>query len=115
MEFVQKVLAFVQPMFQGRMSRRPYIIRGIILLVIGLALIAAHSDGKCSTFIYFVGIIICDFFAMSLDVRRLHDIGHKGYLAALAFVPIANELFGLYLAFRRGTVGENLYGPDPHA
>ena len=115
MEFVQKVLAFVQPMFQGRMSRRPYIIRGIIIFVISMALLTGYSQGKCSTFIYFVGIIICDFFAMSIAVRRFHDTGHKGYLAALAFVPIANELMGIYLAFRRGTVGENLYGPDPHA
>lgn len=53
--------------------------------------------------------------ALILTVRRLHDMDHNGWLAALLLVPLVNAFFGLWLLFGRGTDGHNSYGPPPSA
>ena len=50
---------------------------------------------------------------ISLCVRRLHDLGHTGWLVLLKFIPIINLLFYLYIGFKSGEAGSNTFGPDP--
>jgi len=49
--------------------------------------------------------------AISLDIRRLHDLNQPGALVLLAFVPLINFGLFIYLLFVPGTNGPNQYGP----
>lgn len=48
-----------------------------------------------------------------LMIRRLHDTGLSGFLILLNFVPLVNLGLLLYVLFKKGTEGDNQYGPDP--
>ena len=95
----------METLFTGRMRRKNYFIQVLVLsIVMNLALLVKAQ---------YPIVILCDIVAVVLTVRRLHDIGRRGFVAVLCFVPIVNELFMLYLTFKRGDVGANLYGEDP--
>ncbi len=48
-------------------------------------------------------------------VKRFHDLNRPGTHYWLLLIPIYNIYLALLLLFKRGTEGENLYGPDPLA
>lgn len=100
----------METLFTGRMRRKNYFIQVLVLsIVMNLALLVKAQY----PILYWAVVILCDIVAVVLTVRRLHDIGRRGFVAVLCFVPIVNELFMLYLTFKRGDVGANLYGEDP--
>lgn len=47
------------------------------------------------------------------QIRRLHDIGHVGWLSLISFTPFTNIPFLLYIALRPGHKGKNHYGEQP--
>ena len=51
--------------------------------------------------------------SIMLGIRRLHDLNKNGWFMLLAFVPLVNLVFALYLYLAPGQVGENQYGADP--
>ncbi|MBA3724129.1 MAG: DUF805 domain-containing protein [Candidatus Levybacteria bacterium] len=51
--------------------------------------------------------------SLSLQVRRLHDLGHSGWLLFLNFVPIIGYFFPLYVAITQGSDNANTYGEKP--
>ena len=139
--------------FDGRISRKPYWLASIPLILIGLVLAGmqmAVSDGftRLPSFGYRFGLFIVEtalwYPIAALMVKRLHDRNRPGayvwLLIGPALVMGVTELFGITsdptnptalddafgifalivlllflveLGFRRGTVGPNLYGPDP--
>jgi len=46
----------------------------------------------------------------SVNVRRLHDIGHSGWILLLALVPFLNIIIYIYLAVKPGILLTNKYG-----
>ena len=48
-------------------------------------------------------------------VRRLHDIDKEGRDIFVVILPIVGIIFLFLWCCRRGTVGDNRYGPDPLA
>ena len=48
-------------------------------------------------------------------VRRLHDIDKEGRDIFVVILPIVGPIFLFVWCCRRGTVGDNRYGPDPLA
>ncbi|NKB65962.1 MAG: DUF805 domain-containing protein [Candidatus Latescibacteria bacterium] len=48
-----------------------------------------------------------------IGAKRLHDRGRSAGLLALYGIPLANMWLIIELAFLRGTLGPNKYGPDP--
>ena len=52
--------------------------------------------------------------ALSVLVRRLHDVGKSGWWYFIVFIPIVN-FWLLYLLCRDGDHGENSYGNNPKA
>lgn len=98
--------------FEGRLNRKPYIIR---------LLIASFVSGAISSFvksseILFLGLLgIAIWSSLSLGVRRAHDLNRTGWIIAFQFIPILNFVVGIYLLFFKGTEGTNKYGPDPLA
>lgn len=103
--------------FQGRLNRKPYIIRGIIIGVISslLSAILESSAGDSAIFaiIAIVAAVLIIWVSFSLGVRRWHDLNHSGWWMLLALIPVVNICATIYLIFARGTKGPNDYGDDP--
>ena len=114
----------------------------VALLTIGLIIAVAHAPQRMSAeqflatdsgvAIMLAGAAILLFMEASsycLVVRRLHDLGYGKTFAVIYTVGtslqfITNEelsnalgliflIPGLWLTFKKGTVGANEYGPDP--
>jgi uncharacterized membrane protein YhaH (DUF805 family) len=52
--------------------------------------------------------------AFSLAVKRLHDRGQSVWWLAIVAIPLLGPLWLIFiLVFRKGSSGENQYGPDP--
>lgn len=117
--------------FSGRLNRKPYIIRslivGVIMTVLFVVIDVLFEDeftfdefGMLTTtpgtaeilFTLFVAVIgmVC---MISLSVRRLHDLEKSGWFILLNYVPLINIALGIYMVFFRGTDGNNQYGNDP--
>ena len=62
-------------------------------------------------------IILCNLLLLIiiqsfLVVKRLHDLDLHGSRFWLLFIPFYNVYLGLFLLFKKGTVGPNKYGED---
>lgn len=105
--------------YDGRLNRKPYIMRGLALgitsflisLVIGGigAMLDSAGIAMLAPLISFV-LIIPMFMLM---IRRLHDLNRPTWWIVGAFIPLVNVAFSLYLLFAEGTYGANQFGPDP--
>lgn len=100
---------------EGRLRRKTYFIRVLLLSIPG-AIFSVVSEGSAeSGLIGFLALItiICSIFAIIQAVKRLHDINMSGGYWLLFFLPLVNFIFGLYILFKDGTAGPNKYGKDP--
>lgn len=101
--------------FEGRLNRKRYWTRVlsvgacyILLSLVGAIfaevdpILAIVVVGALPTLLF--PVVVC--MGISLLVRRMHDVNKPGWYALIPF-------YSLYLALIRGTVGDNLYGPDP--
>lgn len=105
--------------FDGRLNRKPYILRfllrNVIIWCLGYIISTFVPAGTASQYLGYALTFIAALSCLSLFARRLHDLDHGLLMIILAFIPIIGFFFGLYLMFSRGTVGPNSYGPDPLA
>ena len=108
--------------FEGRLNRKPYIIRSFIifaamfiLFVLSYILFgneygySSTPEDICDTLVVLAAIVA----NLSISVRRLHDLNKTGWLFLLTFVPVLNVALEIYMLFVKGTEGPNQYGPDP--
>jgi uncharacterized membrane protein YhaH (DUF805 family) len=58
-------------------------------------------------------LLVIAIIQICLIIKRLHDLNRTGLAALFAFIPIINIGLLSLLAFKKGTDGHNLYGPDP--
>ena len=121
--------------WEGRLNRKPYILRclalGLIMTAIYILLMifafttAAAQMGNGipmmgngipmmgafgATYILYLPFIISGYL---LAIRRLHDLDLSAFFILLSFVPVVSFFFALYIIFKKGTEGPNSYGPDP--
>ncbi|WP_282753517.1 DUF805 domain-containing protein [Desulfuromonas thiophila] len=108
---------------EGRYNRAKYfwvmlaiaVVGQLISVGIGIAVGSSGGDPEAAGAIgLIVGIGIAVVYAFQV-VKRLHDLDRPGTHYWLALIPIYNIYFGLLLLFKKGTEGENKYGPDPLA
>ena len=114
--------------WEGRLNRKPYILRclalGLIMMAIYILLMviafttAAAQVGNgiptmgafSATYILYLPFIISGYL---LALRRLHALDLSAFFILLSFVPVVSFFFALYVIFKKGTEGPNSYGPDP--
>ena len=114
--------------WEGRLNRKPYILRClalglimtavyILLMVIAFTTAAAQIGNGIpmmgafsATYIFYLPFIISGYL---LAIRRLHDLDLSAFFILLSFVPVVSFFFALFLIFKKGTEGPNAYGPDP--
>lgn len=115
--------------FSGRLNRKLYICRSIAVTFFSIALafllffaFAGFPPSRQYKHPEFVWIhvtllllimVLTIWIGFSLGVRRCHDVEKSGWWLLLGMVPYINIAWGLYLIFKRGTVGPNRYGDDP--
>lgn len=115
--------------FNGRLNRKPYICRGITATFISIALafllffiftdFPPSRQYKYPEYVWlhvtlFILIFVLTIWVgFSLGVRRCHDMDKSGWWLLLGLIPYINVAWGLYLIFKRGTIGQNKYGDDP--
>lgn len=107
--------------FQGRARRTEYWMFFLMYLVVFLFL--AAMDGLLGRWDEKAGIgLLSGLFALGsllpglgLAVRRLHDTDRSGWWVLVGCIPLVGFLVLMYFAARRGTPGDNRFGPDPLA
>jgi len=52
---------------------------------------------------------------LAVQVRRLHDIDKSGWNILWFIIPLVGLVLTILWFCRRGTVGDNRFGPDPLA
>lgn len=72
-------------------------------LFAGFSLNTVNHGLDMATLIIQLGLLVP---SIAVGVRRLHDSNKSGWWLLVPF-------YNLYLLIRRGTEGENFYGPDP--
>jgi len=50
---------------------------------------------------------------ITIGIRRLHDIGKKGWWMLVCMVPVIGFIVLLYFYTKDSQSGENIYGPNP--
>lgn len=104
---------------EGWLNRKPYILRVLVLQVVGFCLqlmgivsgaAAAGGFGWQVFCFLIVGIP-----SILLLIRRLHDLGRTGWLWLLIWIPVVNFALVVYVFCFKGTTGPNRFGPDPLA
>ena len=107
--------------FAGRAQRSEY--WWFTLFVIIGSIVAASFDTVLGSmnFTYGTGVIGVIFSLVTflpvwaVEVRRLHDIGKSGWWLLLILIPLIGAIILLIWLIRKGTEGDNAYGPDPLA
>ncbi len=120
----------VRRLFTGRVNRSNWltgfiavsVISFVLILVLDLALgftsLALQLTGLNVLFwivaaVIVVIVLVWSVLAISLHVRRLHDLDNSGWWLLLALIPFVAFLLFLYFLIRKGTPDSNKYGEVP--
>ncbi len=109
--------------FSGRSRRTEYwmfqLFNCLIAMALGLVAFAAgalssEQDGF-SVFSISIGVfgLVTFIPALSITVRRLHDIGKSGWWYLIAFVPLIGGLVLFVFTLLDSEPDRNEYGPNP--
>lgn len=115
---------YIKRIYLGRIGRKNYIL-GILSLgvlfvlsmltlwfsaamisVFGLYAILNGIAVICTIFLYAAYV----FYAVSLYVRRFHDLNKSAWHGLFLLIPIINIYWAIVLLFKRGKESENKYG-----
>lgn len=100
--------------FKGRTNRKVFWLFSLNVLILNLIL--SYIIHKFDFIGIIAGIVFSLFMffpTLSLDVRRLHDVGFSGWWVLIFFIPLFGFIALIVFACIPGTQGENKYGPVP--
>ena len=106
---------------EGRYNRARYFWTTFFLIlvilalsvVLGLFIVRTGGDPETVDRSWLVISIAATVLIAFQDVKRFHDLDRPGTHFWLLLIPVYNIYLGLLLLFKKGTAGENTYGPDP--
>jgi len=85
----------------------------VLLLLAGYVLVSG-IDATLGELAGTAMVAVLSWLGICLAARRLHDIGRSAWWLLAFVVPVIGALWLFWLLFlRRGSEGENRYGPDP--
>lgn len=114
--------AFIINLFRGRIGRKHFILSVVILYVTLLSSIGLMTLFE-ETIIFEITIFVIvwilftltiTLFLISLFIRRLHDLGHSGWMFLTLLIPIINIIVFFSLIFSPGKEGVNTFGVSPY-
>lgn len=104
---------------KGRLRRRHYYIRTMLLFVAGIlfyalpSLLAPSSQSSVAEIAATLGMAAVYYLLVMQSLKRLHDLNISAWWLLLGLVPLASYILGSGLQFVQGTIGPNRFGPDP--
>jgi uncharacterized membrane protein YhaH (DUF805 family) len=109
-----------QSLLRGRIGRVRYLAYGLLpgaLLFLCVMVLMTGGAASGAGLTVALGLFAAAALALGIvnGVRRLHDLGRKGWLAIGLLVPVVNLAVGLWLLFAPGDAEANRYGPAPGA
>ena len=104
--------------FKGRLNRKPYLgymllvwlVAPTMILMVSMPFAPRSFVGEIIFPLVFLYVCLA---SVGLTTRRLHDLGHSGWLQLVSFIPLVNLLFSAYLFLGVGQKGANRFGEDP--
>ena len=112
-------MAWLLLQLRGRVSRKVYWLSYAMILAVqaillrplmhGLELVLSGSPEAAPLWpdLALFATVYCH---LAVSVKRLHDAGYGGFLAAALFVPIVQLVFTVWVGLLPGTVGPNKFG-----
>ena len=106
----------------GRVSRAAYFLAGLLLAIVQAFLLyrftlvpegTSESQGWAAAF--WLVMLVSLWANVALSVKRLHDIGRPGIIAAALFIPVISIIAFIALCLVPGNPGPNRYGNKPNA
>jgi uncharacterized membrane protein YhaH (DUF805 family) len=108
--------------FSGRVSRAAYFLAGLLAQLLPafflyrFTLVAEESQAAGTlALLFWIGLIIAVWANVALAVKRLHDFGKPGIIAAVLFVPFISIAAYVVLCLFPGDKGPNQYGAQTDA
>jgi uncharacterized membrane protein YhaH (DUF805 family) len=106
----------------GRLSRAPYFLAGLFAQLVPAFVLyrftlapEASSVGEALAVIFWLALLLSIWSNITLGVKRLHDLGQPGIVAASLLVPVVSYLVFLFLCFYPGDAGPNRFGAFPNS
>jgi len=94
----------------GRISRQPFWIGGLILLGVNIVAGVLFGRGVLAAVVGFALL----YPSLCVLVKRWHDRGKSGLWVLIGFIPVIGWIWTLVeCGFLEGTSGSNEYGSDP--
>ena len=105
--------------FNGRARRTEYWM--FVLFNIIFALAAMLIDNVLGLtfgafpygFLYVTYVLVTLIPALAVSVRRLHDVGKRGWMILVVLIPIVGGIWLFVLMLMDSQAGNNEYGPNP--
>lgn len=108
--------------FSGRVSRAAYFLAGLLLAIVQAFLLYRFTlvpedstAGQGWAVAFWLVMVVAIWSNIALSVKRLHDIGKPGIIAAALFIPIISIVAFIALCLIPGNPGPNQYGSRPNA
>ena len=103
--------------FRDRASRSEYWYFQLIFAIISIPLFIYEDSFNDAHLIYsgVSGILVLILFipALSVSVRRLHDINKSGWFVLISAIPFIGWIILAVMLIDKGTLGKNKFGKYP--
>jgi uncharacterized membrane protein YhaH (DUF805 family) len=108
--------------FSGRVSRAAYFLAGLLLAIVQAFLLYRFTlvpedstEGRMWAVAFWIAVMLALWSNVALGVKRLHDFGKPGIIAASLFIPIVSIAAFVALCVFPGDAGPNRYGARTNA
>lgn len=106
--------------FNGRASRREYWMFSlshiiILALILWLSMAFETVVSGLTSILSILYMIVTLIPHLAVLVRRLHDTNQSGWFYFISFIPFIGPIILFVFLCKKGTSGDNNYGPDPKA
>ncbi|RIW34021.1 DUF805 domain-containing protein [Bacillus salacetis] len=99
--------------YEGRARRTEFWVFQFINLLVYWVLKFTESYKDWGTLLTGIYGLLVFLPAITVSVRRLHDIGRSGWWILISFVPVVGTLVLFVFACLDSEEGSNRYGPNP--
>lgn len=99
----------------GRATRAEYWWFQLFILLILIGFVLTGILIKHDIVFFILGVfylfMVCPLFCV--QIRRLHDVGHSGWLVLLSLIPYIGGLI-IFITLLSGSDDDNKWGPNPY-
>jgi len=104
--------------FRGRISRQPYWLFTLVLVVVVVATLVVadvYRIDRDSRDTYLDALVLASLWPiLAVQVKRWHDRNKSGWWVLINLIPVIGGVWSLVEnGFLKGTGGPNRYGPNP--